>query len=136
MANEIIVEYPLRQSETKWTSEYRKEWNREYRRKIKEGLIQPVKRKEEPSKWDDKQFRKAYDDARKKKINEEKKQQKLNGVSEVRPNFTQEEKDFILNRLIDEIKNGNEPTHPYFKLGLMTIGKRTYPKKTQEKSSP
>lgn len=131
MSDNEKVEYPLRKDNNKWTSEYRKQWNREYRKKIKEGKIQPVKRKENPSKWEDKDFRKKYDQSRKEKLNAEKKERKINllDVDGNRPNFNKDEKQIILDKMIDEIKQGKTPNHPYFKIGLISINKRFYPKK-------
>lgn len=126
------AEYPMRKNDSKWTSEYRKEWNREYRKKIKEGKINPIKRTDKPSKWDDKDFRKKYDQSRKEKLNAEKKEKKINLVDVMdgaRPNFTKEEKEIILEKMLNEIKDGKKPTHPYFKIGLVSVNKRYYPKK-------
>jgi len=125
------VEYPLKKGDSKWTDEYRKQWNREYRKKIKEGKIQPTKRKDVPSKWDDKNYRRAFDNARKTKIAEEKKLKKMSQTdpNQPRPNFTNQEKEQILKKMLEDVKDGKNPTHPFFELGLISINKRIYPKR-------
>lgn len=140
--NKIIsVEYPILANKTsKWTPEFRRQWNKEYRQKIKNGEVQPVKRKDEPSKWDDPEFRKAYDDARLKKLAEEKLEKKMSFEEiDKRPNYTLQEKQVILSKLLDMVKNGQDPYHPYFQIGLLVKPevRRVYPKKneTEKKES-
>lgn len=140
---EIEIKYPLRDEskQSKWTDEFRREWNRKYRREIKEGLRQPHK-SDKPSKWDNPAFRKAYEEARRKKLDEEKLEKKMSfdQVDEKRPNYTSEEKKLILNKMFDMIREGKEPVHPYFELSLNVKPKfkRKYPSKkkdTQEDST-
>ena len=136
----ISVEYPIRENKkSEWTPEYRKEWNRRYRQEIKEGKRQPVKRGDQPSKWEDRQFRRAYDEARLKKLAEEKTEKKMSfeEVAEKRPNYTQKEKGEILKKLLDMVKEGKDPAHPYFELSLTVKKefKRKYPTKTIKKDS-
>lgn len=137
-SEKISVEYPIRENKTsEWTAEFRKEWNRRYRQEIKDGKRQPNKRSDEPSKWEDKVFRRAYDDARLKKLAEEKTEKKMSfeEVSEKRPNYTQNEKAEILKKLMAMVKDGKEPAHPYFELALVVKKefKRSYPNKTHDK---
>lgn len=114
--------YPMRDGSktSKWSDpEFRKMWNRDYRQQIKEGKREPRKRSEEPSKWNDPIFRNAYDKARKQKLNEEKKEKKLSFEDvEKKPNFTNEEKQVILDKMIEMIRQGKTPTHPFFELSL------------------
>lgn len=140
--SEIVVEYPIKKENvpSRWTPEYKVEWNREYRKKVKDGKIKPVKRGE-PSKWDDPAFRKAYDESRKKKLAEQRKDQKMNAPSaDKRPNYTDEEKAIILQKILDDLKQGKDNTHPHFELTLKVRDsvKRHYPddykKKHQEES--
>lgn len=113
--------YPILANKTrKWTSEYRKQWNKEYRAKIKAGQITPNKRVEE-SKWNDPNFRKSYDVSRSAKIAEEKLEAKLSfdaPPSGKRPNYTKSEKDELLKRWMEMIKNGVDVDHPYLTLCL------------------
>jgi hypothetical protein len=139
-SEKISVEYPIRENKTsEWTPEFRKEWNRRYRQEIKEGKRQPNKRSDEPSKWEDKQFRRAYDDARLKKLAEEKTEKKMSfeELSDKRPNYTQNEKAEILKKLLEMVKDGKEPAHPYFELTLSVKKefKRSYPNKTKKDTS-
>lgn len=137
-SEKISVEYPLRQNQTsKWTPEFRREWNRKYRQEIKEKKRTPIKRNEQPSKWEDKAFRRAYDDARLKKIADERTEKKLSfqEFADKRPNYNKKEKTEILKKLIQMIREGKEPAHPYFELALVIKKefKRSYPKKTENK---
>lgn len=133
MSENEIVNYPIRENKKKeWTPEFRREWNRKYRQEIKEGIRKPIKRSDQPSKWEDKAFRKAYDESRLKKIAEEKTEKKMSfeNFAEKRPNYTQEEKKEILIKLLDLVKEGKTPSHPYFELALIVKPefKRKYPK--------
>lgn len=121
MSSENIVTYPIRGKEkSKWQDpEFRKMWNRQYRAQIKEGERQPTRRSDEPSKWEDKDFRNAYDKARQEKLAQDRKQKKMSfEESEKRPNYTQDEKDEILQKLLDMVREGKNPVHPYFQLSL------------------
>jgi hypothetical protein len=135
--NPIEVKYPMRDQnqQSEWTAEYRKEWNRKYRQQVKEGKRQPTPRSQD-SKWKDQQFRKAYDQARLKKITEDKKEKKmsLETVGESRPNYTQQEKAEILKKLLDMVREGKEPAHPYFELVLAVKKefKRSYPSRQKK----
>jgi hypothetical protein len=124
MSEEIIVEFPLRgKNESKWTREYKIEYDREYRKKIKQGLIQPNHTKPD-SKWKNPDFRKAYDISRREKIKGEREEKKIKGTEEKRPNFNIEQKQVILQQMIEDLKQGKEASHPYFKLGLVVVQKR------------
>lgn len=128
----ISVDYPLRKNTPKkWTDpEYRKEWNRQYRLEVKEGKREPVKRHSQPSKWEDKEFRRAYDKARTQKLLEEKQQKKMSfeQAGDKKPNYTMKEKKDILEKLLDMVKQGKEPSHPYYELvlGVKKEYKRPY----------
>jgi len=120
------VEYPLKKgkNQSKWTDPaYRKQWSKEYRTQIKEGKRTAVKRvvDSEKSKWKDPSYRKAYDNARHKHMMAERKDRKMNIMSaeETRPNYTMEEKRVILEKLLDQVREGKEPSHPFFQLGLI-----------------
>lgn len=138
MSSPIQVNYPLREGKvSKWTREYKIQYDREYRQKIKDGLITPRVIKED-SKWRDKEFRNAYDKSRKQKKSIEKHNVKMDieqCKERVRPNYNKEQKEIILMQMLDDIKQGKEPSHPYFKLGLQVIEKRTRNKNSQEVSS-
>jgi len=132
--NYIEVSYPLRENkQSKWTPEYRKEWNRQYRKEIKEKKRQVHKRSDQPSKWEDKAFRRAYDDARLKKIADEKTEKKMSfeEIADKRPNYTKKEKVEIMKKLLEMVREGKEPAHPYFELSLSVKKEfvRKYPKK-------
>lgn len=135
----ISVDYPLRENKTsQWTPEFRREWNRKYRQEIKEGKRQPRKQSDKPSKWDDKQFRRAYDEARAAKILQQKTEKKLSfDVAEsTRPNYTTAEKQQILDKFVEMIREGSTPSHPYFQLALTVRPefKRVYPRQKKESS--
>ena len=117
-------------SENKWTDDYRRAWNKEYREKIKSGEIKPSKRVID-SKWQDKDFRKAYDEARKKRINDKKTVEKIESPPEKRPNYTVGEKEIILAQMIKTVRAGGNAHHPHFELALITRkdAVRSYPKK-------
>ena len=126
--------YPILANKTsKWATEYRKQWNKEYRAKIKAGDIVPNKRVEE-SKWNDPEFRKSYDLSRNSKLAEEKLQTKLSfdaDPNEKRPNYSKTEKDIILKRWIEMLKQGQNVDHPFLVLSLdyKPQYKREYKKK-------
>jgi hypothetical protein len=121
---------PRGRGDKKWTSEYRKAWNKEYREKIKSGEIKPMKRVTD-SKWQDREFRRAYDEARKKRINEKKTVEKIESPPEKRPNYTKAEKEIIMTEMIKKIRAGETPYHPHFELALATKKEaiRNYPSK-------
>lgn len=135
-----MVEYPLKKGKdnSKWTDpEFRKQWNKEYRKQIKEGLRKVVQRGDpEKSKWKDPLYRKAYDNARKKRLTAERKEKKMNITSseETRPNYTLEEKKLILEKMLDQVREGKEPSHPFFQLGLVVKPQLT--RKITVKKSP
>lgn len=135
MTEEIIVNYPLREGKvSKWTREYKIEYDREYRRKIKEGLIKPIVRKTD-SKWKDPEFRKAYDIARSKKRTEFKQEEKMKNPSKDRVNYHKDQKEAIFQQMIADIRNGKEPDHPHFKLTLVLKERRSRSKPSIQESS-
>lgn len=136
----VEVEYPIRKNKkAEWTPEFRKEWNRQYRKEIKLGLRKPVARASN-SKWKDPVFRKSYESLRSKKIAQERTEKKMSFNDESfakRPNFTKAEKEEILNKMIELIREGKDPEHPFFTLSLAVKKqyKRVYPPKTNISSS-
>lgn len=117
------VKYPMRDEtkKSKWNDpEFRKEWNKNYRKQIKEGKREPIKRSEEPSKWDNPLFRGAYDKARQEKLAQDRKEKKLSfeEIADKKPNYTNEEKQIILDKMLEMVRQGKKPVHPYFELSL------------------
>jgi hypothetical protein len=141
--NPVEVKYPMRNKEevSKWKDpEFRKEWNRQYRKELREGKRQATSRSDQPTKWQDPLFRRAYDQARSKKLIQDKtdKKMSLDDVGDKRPNYSQKQKEEILNRMLDMVREGKQPTHPYFQLALAVKKEfvRKYPNsKTQKNSS-
>lgn len=123
MENPQDAMYPiLANKESKWNNEYRKQWNREYRAKIKSGEHIPHRRVED-SKWNDRNFRKAYDVSRNTKIAELKQQEKISfdeikTLDGKRPNYSKSEKEELLKKWIELIKQGQDVSHPYLELSL------------------
>jgi hypothetical protein len=115
------MEYPILAGKaSKWTPEYRKQWNKEYRSKIKAGEITPNKRVEE-SRWDDPEFRRSYDVSRSTKLAEEKLKTKLSfdiDSNVKRPNYSKAEKEELLKKWVEMLKNGQEVDHPFLTLSL------------------
>lgn len=113
--------YPILAHKTsRWTNEFRKQWNKDYRAKIKSGEHTPNRRVEE-SKWENPEFRRSYDVSRNTKIAEEKRQIKVSfdpSPNGKRPNYTKQEKEEILKRWIELIRQGENPDHPYMVLSL------------------
>ena len=116
----LQVKYPLRGQveKQKWTPEFRREWNKEYRQRIKNGEHTPMKRTES-SKWKDKEFRAAYDKSRQNVMSEK----RFETMTSFQPppsskNYTQKEKETILQQMLEKVKNGENFEHPYFKLTL------------------
>jgi len=138
MSDETLSEpvYPAPKKEKKWDAKARAEWNRQYRAEIKAGIRKPIKKSDKVSKWNDVEYRKAYDRKRKDTLNAIKKEKKLNEPSlvEKKPNYTMDEKKIILERMLENIKEGKGFEHPHFELGLLTrkTAKRSYESKTQE----
>lgn len=133
---QLEVQYPIRSQtdKKKWTPEFRREWNKEYRLRVKNGEHTPMKRTDS-SKWKDKTFRAAYDKARHNVMSEK----RFETMTAFEPppsskNYTQKEKDTILKQMIEKIQNGEEYDHPYFKLSL-AVKPEFKRKKTSSKNS-
>lgn len=115
--------YPIMANkDSKWTVEYRKQWNREYRARVKAGEHVPNKRVED-SKWNDRNFRRAYDVSRNSKLAELKQMEKVSfdevkTSSGKRPNYNKLEKEELLKKWIEHIKEGKDVSHPYLELTL------------------
>ena len=131
---EIIIgsEYPILENKvSKWTREFRCEWNKQYREGVKAGTITPTRHKTD-SKWEDPEFRRAYDVSRNTKLAEEKQEKKVSfeavkNRNGKRPNYSNEERAQILKKMLEAIKNGNEaPDHPYLEITLHYKNKRDY----------
>lgn len=122
----LEIKYPLRKTPT-WDKEKRIQWNREYRARIKSG--EHIPKKKDESKWDNKEYRKQYDRVRKDVLLAKKKDERINNPNpDERPNYSKEEKEIILERMLNDIREGKESNHPHWKLGLVRIIKRTVKK--------
>lgn len=98
------MSYPLRNGDNKWTPEYRREWNKQYRQKVKSGEIIPKKRSE-TSRWDDPEWRKEYDKARIEKLRQDKFEEKTSFVPLENPqHYSKKEKEVILGKMLDLFK--------------------------------
>lgn len=112
------MSYPLRNGDNKWTPEYRREWNKQYRQKVKSGEIIPKKRSE-TSRWDDPEWRKEYDKARIEKLRQDKFEEKTSFVPLENPqHYSKKEKEVILGKMLDLFKRGENFSHPHFVLAI------------------
>ena len=114
------VSYPLRKGDTKWTPEYRKEWNKQYRQKVKAGEVVPQKRPTTAeSKWNDPEWRKSYDKARLDSIKQQKFEEKTSfNPNQTYKNYSKAQKQVILEKMLELLKNGQDYSHPHFVLSL------------------
>lgn len=114
--------FPIRKNtEKRWTPEFRKEWNRQYREKIKNGTHVPAQRPTTPdSKWNDPLFRKAYDKARIESLKEKKfeKQTSFDQSTTPQKHYTKTQKKAILDKMLELHKNGQDYSHPHLVLTL------------------
>lgn len=120
------MSYPISENKvSKWTAEFRKEYNKKYRQQVKNGERTPNKYVEN-SKWNDRDFRKTYETSRRHKIAEEVFEKKVSLEPELitsrhtgrRPNYSQLEKDELLKKMIEMLKQGQDVDHPYLMLTL------------------
>ena len=116
------VTYPLRKEngEKKWTPQFRQQWNKEYRDKIKSGELVPhVRESTKQSKWNDPNFRKAYDRARLDALKEKSFQERTSfDQNEPFKHYSKEQKMAILNKMVELIKDGKDHSHPHFDLNI------------------
>lgn len=106
------------QEQAKWTPEYRAEWNRQYRKRIKDGQHVPKTRKATKTVAEKKEARRLYDRSRKEKLKEQRREERLEVDTPKPVNFHKEDKEEILRRLINALREGKEATHPIFELTL------------------
>lgn len=128
--------YPLRSGDKKWTPEYRKEWNKQYRQKVKSGEIVPNRRPStEDSRWNDPDFRKNYDKARLDAIRQQKFEEKTSFNPEQSfKHYSKEQKQVILEKMLDLIRKGEDYSHPHFVLTISLKDEFKYKRKTKHSS--